>query len=638
MASSAPAQITGTWQTGFHHAPPGSPGSTDFRSPFTGTGYVPPPADLTPFGWGYNDPTIWSPVNGNFNAIHMCLIPKGPLQGHILVWNRGPIALKPGLPYDATNYWYFQGFSIIDPTQTTPNPAAPHFRNFLLPLAPYGPTFPAPGTPSNPTVFEDIFCTGHCWNQNGDLVVAGGATFDWSYDPNRTPQVVLAESGAKFLFLFDPSAPSQPFPGQTSPFYQGELGSWVQDPLGLLDDRYYPTVTLSQRLSRLSASNPREVVMVAGGTDQNAPGPIYPEDTYECWQSFASGASSAFVIDPDNQTQSLPGPNTSIPNHEDEWLDQYPRLHLLSDGTIFSSGWAYLSSKVDLNVPIAMRTWDVSVGRTGSGWPHHRHDGSAVFFGRFGPLQDLVVRMCGVDAAGYTDNAEACLATQTAAPWIPLGTVPGTPGARTETNGVILPDGSVVMIGGRQGAATNYKTAVYRNGWTTLPSPAGDSPTPRQYHTTAVLLPDGRVFVGGGEVRLSGTDYDIFVPHYLQGNPPRPTILSIKDSLGIPVPQDPVDETWLLTNDLQGLVIQCGGIEAIDHIERLVLMAPGSMTHHADMTARYVELIGDDGSDLGHDQRVFDIPDNLSLPRGYYMLFALNSALVPSEAAWIKVQ
>ena len=383
-----------------------------------------------------------------------------------------------------------------------------------------------------------------------------------------------------------------------------------------------------------------EVVIVAGGTDQNAPGPIYPEDTYECWQTFASAAALPFVIDPDNQTQSLPGPNTLIPNHEDEWLDQYPRLHLLSDGTIFSSGWAYLSSKIDLDVPIALRTWDVSVGRTGTGWPLHRHDGSAVFFGRFGPLQDLVVRMCGVDgvdSSAYTDNAEACLASQPSAPWIPLGTVPGNPGPRTETNAVILPDGSVVVIGGRQVSATNSKTAVYRNGWTTLPSPAGDSPTPRQYHATAVLLPDGRVFVGGGEGRTTGTDYDIFVPHYLQGNPSRPSIMVITDGLGVPMPQDP-DGTWLLTNDLQNLIVTCDGLEAIDHVERLVVMAPGAMTHHSDMSARYLELVSAEGSDPGPDQRVFDIPDNYSLPRGYYMLFALNSALVPSEAAWVKIQ
>ena len=195
----------------------------------------------------------------------------------------------------------------------------------------------------------------------------------------------------------------------------------------------------------------------------------------------------------------------------------------------------------------------------------------------------------------------------------------------------------MVVIGGYDGNPV-LRTAVFRNGWQLLPSPAGDSPTPRNYHGTAVLLPDGRVFVGGGESRPQGTnDYDIFIPHYLQGNPPRPSVYSITDGLGVAMPRDP-DGTWLLANDLQGLTVKCDGLAAIDHIERLVLMAPGAMTHHSDMSARYVELPSADFSDAEHNKRIFDIPDNFTVPRGYYMLFALNSALTPSEAAWVKIQ
>lgn len=94
------------------------------------------------------------------------------------------------------------------------------------------------------------------------------------------------------------------------------------------------------------------------------------------------------------------------------------------------------------------------------------------------------------------------------------------------------------------------------------------------------------------------------------------------------------DGTFLLDGNQTGFRIDCD-IEAIDAITKIVLIAPGSITHHSDMTARYMEL-----SSVAESAgtRTFDLPDSRSLPRGYYMLFALNAAGIPSEAVWVKVR
>ncbi|MEQ1736823.1 MAG: galactose oxidase early set domain-containing protein [Rhodoglobus sp.] len=73
---------------------------------------------------------------------------------------------------------------------------------------------------------------------------------------------------------------------------------------------------------------------------------------------------------------------------------------------------------------------------------------------------------------------------------------------------------------------------------------------------------------------------------------------------------------------------------------KAVLMSPGSMTHHSDMHARYIELEKVDASHdpaTGLTTMVYDMPIETVAPRGYYMLFALTDGGVPSEAAWIQI-
>lgn len=103
---------------------------------------------------------------------------------------------------------------------------------------------------------------------------------------------------------------------------------------------------------------------------------------------------------------------------------------------------------------------------------------------------------------------------------------------RAYANGVLLPDGKVLVIGGNgTGEAFSDADAVFvpemfdpaTETWTEMAL----QETPRTYHSTAVLLPDGRVFSGGGGLcgncGVNHPDGELYSPPYLFKGP-RPTI------------------------------------------------------------------------------------------------------------------
>jgi hypothetical protein len=68
-----------------------------------------------------------------------------------------------------------------------------------------------------------------------------------------------------------------------------------------------------------------------------------------------------------------------------------------------------------------------------------------------------------------------------------------------------------------------------------------------------------------------------------------------------------------------------------------VLMAPGATTHGFDTSQRYVEL-RILAKVAGQEVDVAAPPSPRVAPPGYYMLFLINKAGVPSIADWVKVQ
>jgi hypothetical protein len=145
----------------------------------------------------------------------------------------------------------------------------------------------------------------------------------------------------------------------------------------------------------------------------------------------------------------------------------------------------------------------------------------------------------------------------------------------------------------------------------------------RTYHSTAVLLADGRVFSAGDDHNplesggaFSLTDNgEIYSPPYLFRGP-RPVIDSAPQSV-----------RW---GDDFGVRSDSAGLE------RAVLMAPGAATHAFDMNQRHVELELLDRA-KGRGLNVAAPPSDAVAPPGYYMLFLLDDAGVPSVASWVRL-
>jgi galactose oxidase len=201
--------------------------------------------------------------------------------------------------------------------------------------------------------------------------------------------------------------------------------------------------------------------------------------------------------------------------------------------------------------------------------------------------------------------------------------------ARAFANSVVLPDGTVLTMGGQQHPAAFTDTGAVLSpelwdpatGDFTVLAPELVS---RVYHSVAVLLQDGTVFSGGGGLCGVGCtanhpDGQIFTPPYLLNSDgterDRPSIASAPTSAA------PGDTITVTTDSAT---------------PSFALVRTGAVTHSVDNDQRRIPL--KPVSTDGHTYQLAIPADAGVVPPGNYMLFAMDAVGTPSVAKIINIR
>jgi hypothetical protein len=409
---------------------------------------------------------------------------------------------------------------------------------------------------------EDLFCAGQTFLADGRLLVAGGA-----------PATTI-----KSTHIFDPAT---------------EAWTHLAAASNMNAPRWYPTLV------------PLSDGQVLAASGMSGVGPI---------EVFAPATNTWTVL-------TGAGRNLS---------ELYSSLHQIPSGEIFYSraGWQVAS---DVTTAYLRRTGPATAMWTTLGaqaFPD-RQEGTAVIqidATRSPPTVSVMVIGGGVSGIYNSQSAEAIDLTSLSPPpaWTRRADMNFR---RTNVNGVLLPDGTVLVVGGqRNGKWAGDPQPVLQpeiydpqtNRWTLMAPMAH----PRQYHSIAILLPDGRILSAGGiDPTLGGAPardqryIEVFTPPYLLRGP-RPHITGT-----------PASVTWGASFDIQSA--------DAPRVASVALLRPCAMTHHTDAGQRYIKL-----PITGHTPTHVTVTAPAAstiAPPGYYLLFVVDADGVPSEASWIRL-
>ncbi|WP_328620268.1 galactose oxidase-like domain-containing protein [Streptomyces sp. NBC_00354] len=196
---------------------------------------------------------------------------------------------------------------------------------------------------------------------------------------------------------------------------------------------------------------------------------------------------------------------------------------------------------------------------------------------------------------------------------------------------VLLPDDSVFTTGGSRdyrgrGASDIHKAQFYYRRTDSFVA-AADPSVGRNYHSEALLLPDGRVATFGSDPLFADKDntrlgkfehrLEVYSPPYLYRDPARRPVLGAGPS---EVGRDG-RATFAAAHP--------------ERIRRARLMRPSAVTHTTDVEQRSIEL----GLTKAAGSVTVEVPKDPTLvPPGWYMLFVTDADGTPSVAKWLQVR
>jgi hypothetical protein len=279
----------------------------------------------------------------------------------------------------------------------------------------------------------------------------------------------------------------------------------------------------------------------------------------------------------------------------------YPRLMPIPDGRLFLAGTQAAMWTLDVSKPVWTHVADMSWGR--------RYEGCATSIG----------------PSGYE-----FFLTGGADPWQPNNeVVDARTGAkrtvhppivqRKQLNTVVLPDGTILVIGGYTNDLRPELYDPVADTMTALAPPLPQGPPPDQgpclrgYHSTAELLNDGRVLWAGGTTGTRGFSYEVFSPPYLARGP-RPSVTLTSGALVAP-----------------GGIVTLSGLSP--GVSRVTLLRAEHSTHGYNAGQRCYDLVWRQAGGVV----VATMPaSRLDAPPGWYRIF-VHAGGVPSIGQWVRL-
>jgi Domain of unknown function (DUF1929)/Bacterial Ig domain/Glyoxal oxidase N-terminus/SdrD B-like domain/Kelch motif/Prealbumin-like fold domain len=350
---------------------------------------------------------------------------------------------------------------------------------------------------------------------------------------------------------------------------------------------------------------------------------VVPNMTYRRWYPTATTLSDGRVLVTAGW-QTSNHSNAGIPeiynpstnswtqlNSANNPFETYPFIYLLPDGRLIHLGGSEYATDTEA-LDLSTQAWTTIDPTIVDG-------GSSVMY-QPGKIMKAGSASDSQNSGASSKTTFTIDTTQSSPAWVQTSSMSY---ARSFFNLVTLPDDSVLAVGGETDKnGGNIANAVYAaelwspqtHVWTTMSS----MHTPREYHSTALLLPDGRVLVSGmgadfGNVPDEKTAEFFSPPYLFKGARPVITQAPAQIQYGT--------NFFVATPDGAS-------------IASATLIRTGAVTHFFDQNTRFVPATFQQTT----GGLTVSAPANSSLaPPGHYMLFIVNSNGVPSVAPILQV-
>lgn len=445
---------------------------------------------------------------------------------------------------------------------------------------------------------SDLFCAGHAQLADGRILAAGG-TRKWGGGGVHPSTHFI---GLRDAYVFDPSDEQWHATGKLVTQRASEVAQGLD--IEKTGGKWYPTLVTMPDGRVLAVSGHPEV------------------------DDSRHNNNSLELYDPGTGSWSIVGAaDYGNIDTVDARRYEYPRLHVLPEGTVISMS-PMANRRLEKWHPYADATdWDDVIAPPLE-WIYDNwfaQDTTSVML----PLSPADKYRARIMQAGGSMPYILDLGNL-AAGWIAAPRSmfdhpsPGDVNpVRENADAVILPTGEVFIEGGLKNGsndATGVRAPEMYNPvsgtWQVLPA----SPVVRGYHSTALLMPNGAVWVAGSNFNaspgLSNRELriEIFEPWYFCGRRPTITDVAPKACHG--------DKLEIRTPD------------AAD-IKRVVLVRCGTVTHNFNPDQRHITL---EFSRQKGDVILAEIPPEPNvLIVGYYLLFVIDSTGRPSTGRFVQI-